>query len=80
MGELVVNDCDLARLVSLPAKLPVRGTVSSVLSLLLRHEHSLLRVAIPPRARTVVCAGVRVDPHFYFCPGTLIVNNLGVQL
>ena len=60
---MAVNDCDLGRLVSLPANLPVRGTVTSVLSLLLRHEHPELGVAIPARARTVIHAGVRVDPN-----------------
>src|SRR6516225_12107294 len=67
---MAVNDCDLGRLVSLPANLPVRGTVTSVLSLLLRHEHPELGVAIPARARTVIHAGVRVDPDFYiWIPG-----------
>ena len=67
---MAVNDCDLGRLVSLPANLPVRGTVTSVLSLLLRHEHPELGVAIRARARTVIHAGVRVDPDFYiWIPG-----------
>jgi len=54
-----ISDADLL------ANLAIRGTVACFLSLLLRYKLSLLCLAVPARARTMVHTGVRVDPNFY---------------
>lgn len=45
------------------ADLAVRGALAGVLRFPLGHEFSLLCVAVPPRAGTVVHIGAGVNPH-----------------